>query len=122
MKKYNPDTYPVVAIDLYGTILDKSCLPYDFSIETINEMIENGYEVIITTPVVDKTVTKNIFYLIEKFELNPNVKINQQSTYYSSLFKEELSPYIYASIYLNKNSYNAPDYSKEWENIRKEFI
>ena len=107
MKKYTPDTYPVIAIDLYGTILDKKTnnTPYPFSIETINEMIEIGYEVIILSEETGKTLNTKIFELIENFRLNPNVKINQQSNYY-----------------LDKNSYNSPDYSKEWKNIRKEFI
>ena len=48
MRKYNPDTHPVIAIDLYGTILDKKTnyLPFPNSIETINEKINDGYEVI----------------------------------------------------------------------------
>ena len=123
MRKYNPDTHPVIAIDLYGTILDKKTnyLPFHNSIETINEMINEGYEVIILTEIDGKVLKSKIFELIDNFRLNPNVKINQQSNYYSSL-NEELPNTILASIYLDKNSYHSPDYSKEWINIRKEFI
>lgn len=123
MRKYNPDTHPVIAIDLYGTILDKKTnyLPFPNSIETINEMINEGYEVIILTEIDGKVLKSKIFELIDNFRLNPNVKINQQSNYYSSL-NEELPNKILASIYLDKNSYHSPDYSKEWINIRREFI
>ena len=120
MKKYTPDTYPVIAIDLYGTILDKKT-PYPFSIETINEMIEIGYEVVILSEETGKTLHSKIFELIDNFRLNPNVKFNQQSNYYLSLYND-LPEKILASIYLDKSSYNSPDYSKEWKNIRKEFI
>ena len=123
MKKYTPDTYPVIAIDLYGTILDKKTnnTLYPFSIETINEMIEIGYEVVILSEETGKTLHSKIFELIDNFRLNPNVKFNQQSNYYLSLYND-LPEKILASIYLDKSSYNSPDYSKEWKNIRKEFI
>ena len=112
MKKQTPDTYPVIAIDLYGTILDKKTnnTPYPFSIETINEMIEIGYEVVILSEETGKTLHSKIFELIDNFRLNPNVKFNQQSNYYLSLYND-LPEKILASIY-----------SKEWKNIRKEFI
>ena len=124
-RKYTPDTHPVIAIDLDGTIWNEDYpntgVPFPNAIETINAMVSEGYEIIIWTARDNENLMFCKKELIDIFELNPNVKFNQHSNYFTSIYKIS-SPKVNASIYLDDKSYNAPDYSTYWSKLREEFI
>jgi len=123
-KKYSPDTHPVIAIDLDGTIWNEDYpntgTPYFYAIETVNKMIELGYEVIIFTARDSENLKSCKLALIDEFGLNPNVKFNEHSNYYTSIYPIS-SPKINASVYLEDKSFNAPNYKTEWPNIYNKF-
>jgi hypothetical protein len=121
---YSPETHPVIAIDLDGTIWDEdypnTAIPYFKSIETINKMVEIGYEVIIFTARGEENLKACKWFLIDEIGLNPNVKFNQHSNYYTSLYPIS-SPKINASVYFEDKAFNAPNYKTEWPNIYNKF-
>lgn len=123
-KKYSPITHPVVAIDLDGTIwkdsYPKMSVPFANAIKTINRMVDTGYEVIIWTARGGRDLEKCKKYLRD-LGLNKNITFNHHAKYFTDKFPIQ-SPKIGASIYLDDKGYNAPDFSKHWYVIEKEFI
>lgn len=122
---YTPHTHPVIAIDLDNTIWTENYPdvgdPFPNAIETINDLISEGYEVIIWTARSWDNLRTCKLQLIDKYQLNPNVKFNAHSNYFTSLY-EVSSPKVNASVYLDDRAIFAPDYKTEWSNIRKLFL
>lgn len=127
MRKYSPKTHPVIAIDLDGTIVPVDAypelgVPYDHAIETINEMVNEGYEVIIWTARGWDNAKKAFQGLGEKFGLNTDkIKLNSHSDFHKKLYPVS-SPKIDAHVFLDDKSYNAPIYKEHWKELHKEFI
>lgn len=127
MTKKTPNTYPVIAIDLDGTIWKEEyphcSVPFDGAIECINDMIKTGYEVIIWTARGGDNLNIVKHALINEYELNPNIKFNEHSNWFTSIYPIG-SPKVNASVYFDDKAYGAPDYSKPetWAEIRKEYL
>lgn len=136
MTTYSPQTHPIIAIDLDDTIwrstdetgqpiYPKAGEPFEEAIKTINEMICNGYEVIIWTArdsAEQATICKN---KLLKAGLNPNFKWNWYSNHRSAEFvvNKASSPKIDANVFIDDRAYGAPIFNNEtWKKLRHEFI
>ena len=104
MTKKTPNTHPVIAIDLDGTIWKEEypdcSVPFDGAIECINDMIRSGYEVIIWTARGGDNLNIVKRVLIDEYGLNPNVKFNEHSNWFTSIYPIG-SPKVNASVYFD---------------------
>lgn len=115
----------VIAIDLDSTIWTEDFpnlgVPYPDAIETINDMIKAGFEIVIWTSRDIENANKSIYHLIDEYGLNPNVKINVHSNIFLGIY-DKRSVKIAADIYIDDKAYGAPkSFEHEWKNIRKRF-
>lgn len=122
--KYTPETHPVVAIDMDGTIWSDN-FPhkgeiFPHAIEVINEMSEAGYDVIIWTSRGGVDLDDCRKYLVEQ-GLNETIEWNEHSEYYTSQFPIQ-SPKIGAGVYIDDKSYGAPDFTNYWLTLRSKFL
>ena len=83
-------------------------------------MHEEGYEIVIWTARGGKNLEGCMSYL-RKLGLNQKIKFNTHSEYFLKKFSVQ-SPKIGASVYIDDRGYNAPDFSKYWFVIEKEFL
>lgn len=122
--RYTPETHPVIAIDMDGTIWTDTYpehgVVFPHAIEVINEMVEVGYDVIIWTSRggVDMDACRDV---LTSKGLNKNLVWNDHSTYYTSKYPIQ-SPKIGAGVYIDDKAYGAPDFSNYWLTLRKKFI
>lgn len=113
--------FRVIAIDLDNTIWTEEFpnmgIPFPNAIETINEFIENKIEVVIWSARHYENIKECVYYLIDVYDLNPNVKVNIHSNIFVGLY-DYSSPKVSADLYLDDKALNAPDFSKDWIKIR----
>lgn len=121
--KYTPQSYPVIAVDFDGTLVKDQFpnlgQPFIEGINTVNAMIEAGYEIVIWTarqelvPVMEHL--KNHGLNIDK------VKINAHADYMLNRYESQ-GIKIGASIYIDDRGYGAPIFNdSEWLKIKSEF-
>lgn len=121
--KYTPQSYPVIAVDFDGTLVKDQFpnlgQPFIEGINTVNAMIEVGYEIVIWTarqelvPVMEHL--KNHGLNIDK------VKINAHADYMLNRYESQ-GIKIGASIYIDDRGYGAPIFNdSEWLKIKNEF-
>lgn len=121
--KYTPQSHPVIAVDFDGTLVKDQFpnlgQPFIEGINTVNDMIEAGYEIVIWTarqelvPVMEHL--KNHGLNIDK------VKINAHADYMLNRYESQ-GIKIGASIYIDDRGYGAPIFNdSEWLKIKSEF-
>ena len=124
-RKYTPEKYPVVVIDLDNTIWTEDFPnfgePFHNAIETINKMNDIGYEVIIFTARGGDNLKECIYHLQNDLGLDKSIKFNEHSEYMLERYPVQ-SGKVNGHIFLDDKGYNAPDYSKHWNILYKEFI
>lgn len=123
---YTPETHPVIAIDLDGTVwLDGHFPdvgdPFKHSVETINKMVEVGYEVIIWTSRGGEDLERAIKHLCEEHGMSRELMVNNHAKYYTDQYPIQ-SPKVGANIYLENRAYGSPIYDNYWSVIYEEFI
>ena len=110
MTKKTPNTHPVIAIDLDGTIWKEEypdcSVPFDGAIECINDMIRSGYEVIIWTARGGDNLNTVKRALIDEYGLNPNVKFNEHSNWFTSIYPIASPLTLRHGRLLERNIYN----------------
>lgn len=117
----------VIAVDLDGTVWNDNFPdydePYEDAIDVINEFIDRGIEVIIWTSRDIENALKGVFMLVDKYGLNPNVKINEHANIYLGKY-DKRSNKIAADVYIDDRAYGAPDFSEKgaWKKIREEIL
>lgn len=114
----------MIAIDLDSTIWTEDYphfgVPYPNAIESVNELVGRGYEVIIWTSRGGDNLQACKAHLIHVLSLNPAIKFNEHSNYYTTKYPIQ-SPKIAASLYIDDKSLNAPDFSQNWHKILELF-
>lgn len=120
------ESHPVICIDLDGTIIEEGYYPrygrpLPNAIESVNKLINAGYEVVIWTSRgnLDGYLDEAIQMLVDD-GLNPNFKVNKHSNYCLARYRED-SPKVFGNVYLDDRSYGAPDFSKDWLRIMEDF-
>lgn len=135
-KMYSPDSKPVIAIDLDGTVWkstkeDGSDIfpepgePFENAIKTINAMIIAGYEIIIWTARDYAEQAMQCKKRLLERGLNPNFKWNWYSNYSNASYivDKTSSKKVDADVFIDDKAYGAPIYSEEvWATIFTEFI
>lgn len=122
--QYSPETHPVIAIDMDGTIWTDTYPEhgevFPHAIEVINELVSVGYDVIIWTSRggVDMDACRDV---LTSKGLNESIQWNEHSTYYTSKYPIQ-SPKIGAGVYIDDKAYGAPDFSNYWLTLRSKFI
>lgn len=125
IQKYTPETHPVIAIDMDSTIWTENFpevgVPYKDSIETINDMVKVGYEVIIWTSRGGDNLEKCKEELY-RLGLNKEIKFNEHAKYFTDRYPVH-SPKIAASIYIDDKGYGAPkSFVNYWSILHGEFL
>ena len=134
-RKYTPDTHKYVAVDFDGTIIEEGDYPYirnflPHAIETLQMMVEEGYEVAIWTCRGGRgNVTAGLPHLTEEqrvkvalFEQGldiKNIEVNKHFPKYYEKYKGN-SPKIYADVYIDNSAYGLD--KVDWLEIREAFI
>src|SRR5574344_107191 len=127
-RKYTPKTHPVIAIDFDGTIVKDDFpevgKPFKHSIETINDMLKDGYEIIIWTARSGINL-HNAKMLLKKEGLNTthkNLTFNDHSRYMLSRYDSRSSK-VGASVYIDDKGYGAPkSFANYWTILHGEFL
>lgn len=126
-RKFTPETHPVVTIDLDNTIWEEDyphfgeLFPY--AIETINAMLEEGYEIILWTARGGEVIKKDVEYLGTKgLDIN-NEKfvVNDHAAYFLKKYPIQ-SPKANGSIMLDDRAYGAPNFRGYWFILHQEFL
>lgn len=124
---FTPATHPVVAVDMDSTIWTEDYpnvgKPFPYAIETINKMLEVGYEVVLWTARGGDNLWDCVHEL-NRLGLNTKhgmFKVNEHATYNTDRFEVQ-SPKVNCSVLLDDRAYGAPDYSKHWHVLYQEFI
>lgn len=124
---FTPETHPVVAVDMDNTIWTEDFpnvgVPFPHAIQTVNKMLEVGYEVILWTARGGDNLEDCVGELT-RLGLNtthPNFTVNDHAKYNTDRYPVQ-SPKSNAHIYLDDKAYGAPDYSRHWHILYQEFI
>lgn len=121
--KYTPQSHPVIAVDFDGTLVKDQFpdlgTPFTEGINTVNAMIEKGYEIVIWTA---RKELKSVIEHLKNHGLNTDkVKINTHADYMLKRYDSQ-GIKIGASIYIDDRGYNAPIFNdSEWLKIKSEF-
>lgn len=123
-QRYNKSEHKVVAIDLDGTIWSEN-FPnfgkvFPYAIETINAMVDYGYEVILWTCRANENL-EACKKELTRLGLNDKILVNEHAEYYLSKYSDQ-SPKVAASVYIDNSSYNAPTYDNYWHILANEFL
>lgn len=123
--KYSPETHPIVAIDIDGTILESGYYPdigepYEYVIETINRMHKHGYNIVIWS-------TRSSKNIIECRKLLLNHGLNKDINFKIPNLEESREGInvskVPAFVYLDNRNYGTTDdYSKMWKQIHIDFL
>lgn len=126
-RRFTPETHPVVAVDLDSTLwtedFPKMGVLYPHAVDTVNKMLEVGYEVILWTARGGDVLEESVANLGEN-GLNihhPNFTVNVHAKYYTDKYPVQ-SQKVSCHVLIDNLSYNAPDYSNYWHILYKEFI
>ena len=124
---FTPETHPVVAVDMDNTIWTEDFpnvgVPFPHAIQTVNKMLEVGYEVILWTARGGDNLDVCVAEL-ERLGLDinhPMFKVNDHAKYNTDRYPVQ-SPKVNCSVLLDNVAYGAPDYSKHWHILYEEFI
>lgn len=121
--KYTPQSHPVIAVDFDETLVKDQFpdlgTPFTEGINTVNAMIEKGYEIVIWTA---RKELKPVIEHLKNHGLNTDkVKINAHADYMLKRYDSQ-GIKIGASIYIDDRAYNAPTFNdSEWLKIKSEF-
>lgn len=124
---YTPESHPVIAVDLDGTIWSNAYYPgfgepFRYAVQTLNKMVEVGYDVIIWTSRGGHELEDALDYLVKNHGLNPEIKANVHAKYYTDQYPIQ-SPKIGASVYLEDKAYGVEEeFTDKWGKIYYEFI
>lgn len=96
---------------------------YPFAIETVNAMLEEGYEVVLWTARGGDNLDDCVDNLFENgLNINhPKFKVNEHSDYNLNLYSVQ-SPKVNCDVLLDDKAYNAPIYENYWHILFKEFM
>lgn len=124
-RKYTPETHLCLAVDLDSTIWTEDYphlgTPYPLAIETLNDLVNAGYQVNIWTSRGGDNLEKCKHALYDTYKLDPRIEFNRHFKHYTDQYPIT-SPKIAAHVYFDDKAYNAPDYSTYWSVIRQEFL
>ena len=113
----------MIAVDFDGTLVKDQFpdlgTPFAEGINTVNAMIEKGYEIVIWTARQD---LDHVIVHLKQHGLNTDkVKINAHADYMLSRYDSQ-GIKIGASIYIDDRGYGAPTFNdSEWLKIKSEF-
>ena len=125
--KFTPETHPVVAVDMDNTIWTEDFpnvgVPFPHAIQTVNKMLEVGYEVILWTARGGDNLDVCLAEL-ERLGLDinhPMFTVNDHAKYNTDRYPVQ-SPKANSHVYLDDKAYGAPDFSRHWHILHEEFI
>lgn len=125
-RRFTPETHPVVAVDLDSTLWTEDYPHmgelFPHAIRTVNKMLELGYEVVLWTARGGDVLQESVLHLGD-YGLDidhPNFKVNEHAKYNTDRFPVQ-SPKVNCDVLLDDKAYGAPDYSKHWHILYKEF-
>lgn len=131
IRKYTPESHKHIAIDYDGTIVEDGAYPHigeplPGAIETMDAMLEEGYEIVIWTCrggkheavdfIQEEEIKKQLSGL---FKNHAQLAVNENFKYFLNRYTVG-SPKISADVYIDNTSYGLEEV--DWRQIYRDFI